>query len=376
MMEILFWCATVGAIYSYVLYPISLLLLPRRSVRQRNQGPGLKVSVIITAYNEESRIERKIVDTLAIDYPEDKIEIIIASDASSDRTDDIVCGYRDKGVRLIRAEARRGKEYVQSLAIKETKGEILVFSDVGTFIPPDSITKIAKSFADPKVGAVSSEDRLTGREGQAVGEGLYVRYEMWLRRLESAVNTLVGLSGSFFAAKKEICQEWDTEVPSDLNTALNAVRYGYLAITDPEILGYYADIADEKREYQRKFRTVLRGLTGILRYPKFLNPLAYGLFAYQLWSHKIMRWLVPWFLLLALVSSAVLATSHWLYLLALIGQILIYSLALVGLLSTALRASAFIKVPFFFVQANIAIAHATIAFLLGRKITMWQPSKR
>jgi glycosyltransferase involved in cell wall biosynthesis len=334
------------------------------------------MTLIVTAHNEAHRIRDKLENCLGLDYPPERREILVASDASDDGTDQIAAEYADRGVRVVRAAERRGKEWAQLLAVRAAQGEILVFSDVATMIAPDALRRLAADFADPGVGAVSSEDRFVAPDGRIVGEGLYVRYEMWLRRLESGASGLVGLSGSFFAARREVCQDWDVLAPSDFNTALNSVRKGYVAISDPELLGYYPAIKDESREYQRKLRTVLRGITGLMRQPAVLNPLRFGFFSVQVCSHKLMRWLVPWFLLLLLGTSIGLAAGHWFYSLALAGQCAFYLLVVGGAASARLRRHSLVKVPYFFVQVNVAIAHALVAFLCGKRITVWQPSKR
>lgn len=375
-MKAVFWISFFGVFYSYFLYPLVLLLMPRRQESLPVSGALPRMSLILTAYNEAHQIRAKLENSLALDYPSERLEVLVASDASDDGTDDIVTEYAGRGVRLVRAEERRGKEWAQLLAARAATGEILVFSDIATMIAADALLQLAEDFSDPNIGAVSSEDRFIAADGQMVGEGLYVRYEMWLRRLESGVSGLVGLSGSFFAARRSVCERWDVAAPSDFNTALNCVRMGYIAISDPKLLGYYSTIQDESREYQRKLRTVLRGITGIMRQPGVLNPLRFGFFSVQVFSHKLMRWLVPWFLLLLLAASASLALEHWFYGLALIGQAAFYLLVIGGAASTRLRRHTLVKVPYFFMQVNIAIAHACIAFLRGQRITVWQPSKR
>jgi glycosyltransferase involved in cell wall biosynthesis len=375
-MNTLFWVGLFGALYSYFLYPLLLLLVRRRRPAAVAPDKLPSVTLIVTAHNEAHRISDKIENCLSLDYPRDRLEVLVASDASDDGTDEIAAEFGDRGVRVVRASERRGKEWAQMLAVGAARGEILVFSDVATMIAEDALRRLAADFADPKVGAVSSEDRFVTPDGRVVGEGLYVRYEMWLRRLESDAAGLVGLSGSFFAARKEVCQNWDVLAPSDFNTALNSVREGYIAISDPQLLGYYSSIKDESREYQRKLRTVLRGITGLMRQPSVLNPLRYGFFSVQVFSHKLMRWLVPWFLLLLLAASVGLANQHWFYALALAGQIAFYLLVIGGALSARLRQHPLVKVPYFFVQVNVAIAHAFIWFLRGKRITVWQPSKR
>ena len=376
-MEYIFWLAVVGSVYSYFLYPIILLLMPQRRVEFRPSSAELpSVTLIVTAHNEEKRIAEKLQNTLQIDYPADRLEVIVASDASSDGTDEMVKGYAANGVQLVRANERKGKEYAQWHAIQAARGDILVFSDVATRIPPDGVRLIAEKFADPKVGAVSSEDRFVNENGRVIGEGAYVKYEMWLRRLESRCNSLVGLSGSFFAARRKVCQDWDISVPSDFNTALNSVRNGYVAITAPDVHGFYTDIKDEHREYQRKLRTVIRGISAIFVKPQVLNPFQFGFFAWQVWGHKIMRWLVPWFLIVALLSNIALFDTHWLYRIFLGAQLLFYGSVVAGFLFKPLRSVSVIKLPFFFVQVNLAILHATVAFMLGKRMTTWEPSRR
>ena len=208
------------------------------------------------------------------------------------------------------------------------------------------------------------------------GEGAYVKYEMWLRRLESDRAGLVGLSGSFFAARREVCEDWDTLSPSDFNTALNCARMGLVAISSPAVVGIYSDVKDSSLEYARKVRTVVRGMTALARHPIALNPLRMQLFAFQVWSHKIMRWGVPWFMLTMLVVTLLLLDQGVVYHVALVLQVVFYLLALAGRLSVRLREIAVIRIIFFFVQTNIALGHAAVLFLAGTRMTTWNPSRR
>lgn len=366
-----------GTCYSYFLYPVVLLLMPKRKKNEPHPESTLPLlTLIITAHNEENRIREKILNTLALDYPRELLEILVASDASTDATDDIVAEFHQQGVGLVRAEERKGKEYAQLQAIRVAKGEILVFSDVATGIDKEAPKLIAHRFSDEKIGAISSEDRFVTEDGSIAGEGAYVKYEMWLRKLESEVYSLVGLSGSFFAARRRICNDWDISIPSDFNTALNCARQGYIAVTDKEIIGYYKDIKNKKGEYARKLRTVIRGMSAVMSKPDVLNPFKYGFFAFEVWSHKIMRWLVPWFLLALFVASLLLTSVHPFYTIILVLQLVFYGLVLVGAVSPALRHIALIKIPFYFIEVNIAIAHAMIAYILGKRVTVWTPSKR
>ena len=251
-----------------------------------------------------------------------------------------------------------------------------MFSDVATQIPPEALHNLVNVFTDPRVGALSSEDRFITDDGKVESEGVYVKYEMWLRNLESRVNSLIGLSGSFFAARREVCEEWDISVPSDFSTALNCVTKGYIAVSAPNVLGYYPNIKDDSKEYQRKLRTVIRGMAAVVKKPVVLNPFKLGFFAMEVISHKIMRWLVPWFMLLLLASTLTIYQGHAFFTILLISQIGFYAVALLGYLLPPLRNNTLFKLPFFFFQVNFAIADAGLRFLMGKRITMWEPSKR
>lgn len=378
-MEILIAISLFGVIYSYFVYPLVLFVLPKRRPvvdKPAAGSPAARISLIITAHNEEQRIEDKLLNTFELEYSRDSLEIIVASDCSTDRTDAIVESHAGQGVNLVRADQHLGKEYAQWCAIQASTGDIIVFSDVATLIPADALQKLVVLFDDPKVGAVSSEDRFISDDGKLAGEGAYVRYEMWLRALESRLAGLVGLSGSFFAARREVCQQWDTESPSDFNTALNCARAGFIAISRPEVCGHYKDVADEKKEYARKIRTVIRGITALGRHAEVLNPFKFGLFAFQVWSHKVMRWAVPWFMLLLFVVTLFMLGQSWFIDLLFIGQVGFYALALLGMKSAAWRENPLVRLIYYFVQVNVALAYAAISYFSGKRMTTWTPSQR
>jgi glycosyltransferase involved in cell wall biosynthesis len=372
----LFWIALFGCVASYVLYPLILKFLPARQVKSVDPTSALpSVSLIIACRNESVRLRGKLDNALRIEHK--PLEIIVASDASDDDSDAIVREYAARGVRLVRSPERRGKEYAQGLAVAAATGDVLVFSDAGTELPPDSIGIIAEDLRDPAIGAVSSEDVFISSDGKLVGEGAYVRYEMWLRRLESQRAGLVGLSGSFFAVRRSVVTgRWDPSIPSDFTCALHTVRAGKLAITDGRVRGIYRDIKDPSKEYGRKLRTVVRGMTAVARSAEVLNPFRFGLFAFQVWGHKIMRWLVPWFMVLLLVTSIVLAPRHVFFSTILALQIAGYAVVLLGHIAPGIRSLVPVRLAYFFVQANLALLHAGIEFLRGRRIVTWEPSAR
>jgi glycosyltransferase involved in cell wall biosynthesis len=382
MLTFLFWLFGVAAIYSYFIYPVLLrVLVANTGVKPNVATEGQttaapSVSLIVTAYNEESRIRAKIENSLQLKFNAGAFEIIIASDCSSDATDEIVHEYADRGVRLVRAPERLGKEHAQQCAIKNANGDVLVFSDVATEIPVDAIQKLMIYFNDPGVGAVSSEDRFISQDGAVAGEGAYVKYEMWLRRQESRLAGLVGLSGSFFAVRKSLCGDWDIHSPSDFNTALNAAKAGLKAVTAPDVLGFYQDLKDPSKEYQRKIRTVIRGMTGLSRHTEVLAFGKFGFFSFQVISHKLMRWLTPWFLLAVFLINALIADNGVFYFLAFLGQLAFYGVAVVAHFLPNLQSISLIKLVYFFVQVNIALLDAGIKFIAGQRMTIWKPSAR
>jgi hypothetical protein len=376
LMEAIFWTSVVFVFYAYAGYPVCLWALHslrRHGVKRAPITP--RVTFIITAHNEAKRITAKIENTLAQDYPADRFEIVVASDCSTDDTDAIVRSYADRGVRLIRASERRGKEHAQKLAVEAVSGEILVFSDVATKLDPSGVRQIVMGFNDPSVGCVSSVDRMIDADGRPAGEGAYVRYEMWLRTLETQVNSVVGLSGSFFAARKEVCTPWPIDVPSDFTIVFNAITRRLRGVSDPSAIGYYRDLADPSREYSRKVRTVVRGVSGLLKHWTLLNPLRHGVFAWQLFSHKLCRWLVPFALMVAAISNLVLLREPGFYWLTAVGQLAFYVLAFsamrwpVGVLQIWRPVG-------FLLLANLSILDAWFRLLRGQTAVSWTPSER
>lgn len=379
VLHLSFWLLSLLGIYSYFIYPILLRLLPSRHGSPVGEAdlPVPSMSVIVTARNEQARIREKIQNLLSLSAYPGEIEIIIASDASDDDTDRIVTEFAEQGVVLVRSPVNDGKEAAQALAIAAAKGELLVFSDVATSMQGDVLARIAKHFADPNVGALSSTDRFLDRDGRPAGEGAYVRYEMWLRGQESRVSSLIGLSGSFFAARAEICRKnWATTIPSDFMTAINCIREGSVAISADDVFGYYTDLADPRKEYRRKVRTVVRGMRALAETREMLSFSKYGLFAFQIWSHKIMRWVAPWCLLLVLLINLALLDTHPIYKLTLGVQVFFYGLATLGALVPKSRDLFAVRIPYYFVAANLAVMHAALDFFRGKAVVTWTPSER
>ena len=376
MSEIVFLASSFLIFYSYFGYTISLYIVgcfKKKDVRRKSCFPN--VTMIITAHNEEKRLKPKIENTLAIAYPKDRLQILIASDGSTDGTNGIAERYQDSGVELLAIPVRGGKENAQKEALKSAKGDVIVFTDVATMVEPLGLERIVSNFADSTVGCVSSEDRFIGREGSPSGEGFYVRYEMLIRRLESKVNSLVGLSGSFFAARKSVCRDFSGDMQSDFRTLLNCVKMGLRGVSDPEATGSYLDVSDSSREFDRKVRTVLRGLTVFFRHLEFLNVFRYGFFSYQYFCHKLLRWLVPLFLVAAFTANGLLVLDSKIYFVLFLGQVSFYCVALWGVKRNHASGS-LIRIPYYFLTVNASIFIGWWRYLRRQRVVMWTPSER
>jgi hypothetical protein len=256
---------------------------------------------------------------------------------------------------------------------------------------------IVANFADPTIGCVSSEDRFIDQDGKISGEGAYVKYEMFLRRLETKVHSVVGLSGSFFAARKKVCKNMAVNLQSDFNTLLCSQKMGLRGISDQNSLGYYKDIVDDKKEFQRKIRTVVRGLNVIKNNMSLLNPLAYGLTAWEILSHKVCRWMVPFCMVMTFIANLFLITDSQIYLIVFVVQVLFYLFAIMYIVSeknilnikSLLKLKAMrkenmysdklkkaCKFSWYFLVVNYAILIAWGRVVKGENSVYWNPSKR
>ena len=375
-MKILFWIAASLVVYTYFGYPFVLWAFARvRSRRVLRKEIFPSVSIIIAARNEADKIRQKIDHTLALDYPSVQREILVASDASEDATDEIVKEYAARGVQLVRAPHRKGKEHVQGLAVSLAKGDILVFTDAATLLEPDALRRLVANFADPTVGAVSTEDLIVDAHGNPTAEGLYVKYEMWVRRLEGRFHSLVGLSGSCFAIRKELCSDWSASLASDFMGALRAARRGYRSIADPSALGRFVALASPQDEMRRKIRTFLRGITVLMANLDLVNPVRHGRFAFQLASHKLLRFLAPFLLLATLISSGLLNREP-LYGLSFWAQTGLYLLAVAGKVVTPLQQRRIVRTAYFFTMVQWAMLTAWGRYALGHQQVTWEPSRR
>ncbi|MBK7947555.1 MAG: glycosyltransferase [Deltaproteobacteria bacterium] len=357
--------------FTYVGYPLILALLARfspRPVMRADIAPSL--SVVVAVHNGEHALAHKLESTLALDYA-GELEILVASDGSTDGTNRIAEGFASRGVQLVALDARRGKEAAQAAAIAKARGEILVFTDVTAELEPTALAAIVRPFADPTVGCVSSEDRVDS-DG---GEGAYVRFEMALRRLENEASSLVGLSGSFFAVRREFGSPWPIDLASDFRSALEAARRGKRAVSEPLARASFKAMEDPAREWHRKVRTIRRGIAVLSCYRDVLSP-RHGRVAFSLWGHKVARFTSPFALIIAGLASAALAplsaTAATLFAL----QAAAYVLGAASLASPWVARFMPARLAGFFMLVNASMLVAWMHHLRGERAVVWEPTRR
>ena len=373
LLPTLFVACVLAVAYPIVIYPLLVQLLARIRPRPWLTGEtDLKVAHLITVFNEERRIGPKLDNALALALPAGGLETVVISDGSDDGTERIVRGYADRGVRWIGCE-RQGKERAQMAAIRLIDAEILVFSDASSVLEKDSLIELIRPFADPSVAAVSGTDRLE-TAGKGTGEDLYVGYEMRLRRAESRAGSLVGLSGCYFAIRREVCERWVPDVPNDMGSALLAIAMRRRAVAVDGARCTYGATASTAREFQRKKRTALRGLRGLIAYRHALTQGGW-VETWQVFSHKVMRFLAPFF---ALAALATLVVGSWIGLpwaqLLLAGSGVLIAAALAGILAPA-RLRLF-RAASFLVLSMAAVGSAWFAILKRDRAALWTPTER
>jgi cellulose synthase/poly-beta-1,6-N-acetylglucosamine synthase-like glycosyltransferase len=297
--------------YIYAGYPAALMALVRlrrpRLVQQAPITPPL--SLVISAYNESSVIRRKLENALALEYPREQLEIVVISDASSDRTDDIVLEFADRGVRLERQRERRGKTAGLNNTVPSLKGEIVVFSDANAMYQPDALLKLARNFADPAVGCVTGEARYLAGAARAadVGERVYWDYEIRIKRLETALGSMVGGDGAIYAIRRQLWRTLPENAINDFLNPLQIVEAGWRAVYEPEAVCHEETAGRVGREFNRRVRIVSRSWRAVFQARGVLNPLRVGIFTWSLISHKMLRWMSGAFVMAATLAALALA---------------------------------------------------------------------
>ena len=378
-MKILFWMSFIWVFYAYAGYMIFLALVvlcKERRVEEKDAEPA--VTMIIAAFNEEKAIDGKIINCFGLDYPQEKLEIIIVSDASTDNTDEIIKNFEDKGIVYYRMEERGGKTRAQNHAIPKAKGDILVFSDATTIFKKDAVRKLVRHFNNENTGIVAGEEIFVEKIGSNVHSEVSFswKYELFLRRLESGFNTLIGVSGCIFAIRKELHEKLDEELIEDFALPLLIAEKGYKVHIEKEAVAYEESVKNAGDEFNRKVRIVRGGMNVVFNLRRLLNPFKHAVLAFQIISHKIFRWLAPVFLMTMFISNIILMEQGLVYGIFLAIQVVIYLFAVIGYF---MRYSGVhfkvLRIPFHFCMLNAAALVGGLGFLKGERSAVWETSR-
>lgn len=335
-MKMLFFLSLFLILYTYFFYPLliwglDVLLKRRNHVIDENFYPT--VSLVVIAHNEEEVIREKIENSLSLDYPKEKFQIIMASDNSTDRTNEIMAQYTGKGICFMPILKRGGKSKALNLCIPKAQGEIIVLSDANTLVHQDAVRKLVRHFADPVIGCVSGKLRFRPVEGNPLGmiESRFWNYETWVKKHEGNLGFLPGANGGIYAIRKSVFHLLPTTkaIMDDFIITLNIIAQGYRAISDPEVRALEDTCVNVQDSFEQKVRIGAANFHGLPYIYHLLNP-AKGFVAYILWSHKIIRWFLPFFLLILLISNLLLLGQGLFYQYLAVGQSSFYLTACLG----------------------------------------------
>lgn len=371
------WLSAGAIFYTYAGYPILLAILGRlraKPIRRAEWTPT--VSLIIAAYNEERDIAAKLENSLSLDYPQSKLEIIVTSDCSTDRTDEITSTFAARGVCLHRQSQRLGKTAAQNAAVEKAQGEIILFSDATTHYQTDVLRLMMPSFADPSVGCVTGRVIYKSAADSTVGQGTrsYWNYEFLLKKHESSIGSLIGVCGCMYAVRKSAYVPLYHEACSDFLIATTMVKQGLRAIYEPAAVCLEEPNAEANKELAVRVRIITQTFADLWRNRVMLNPLRHGFYSFQLLSHKVMRYLVPVFLLIILLISGLLATQNVLYAVIFGAQGVFYSIAAISWVFERVGVKVRgLVLPQYFVITNLASLLAFVKLIRGERYIKWEP---
>jgi cellulose synthase/poly-beta-1,6-N-acetylglucosamine synthase-like glycosyltransferase len=379
MATVAFWAAAVLLAQTYFLYPLWLLLLAR--VRPGRTGAPPRpadwpaVSLVVAAHDEAECIGEKLKNSLALDYPADRLEVLIGSDGSTDGTDAIVAGQLDPRIRLS-AAPRAGKTSVLNRCIPQARGEIVVLSDANTRIEPGALKALVRHFEDADVGVVCGRLQLYNPTRAEYEESAYWKYESWLKALEGTQGAVVGANGGLYALRRDLFSRLPpSTIVDDFVIPLRLLDEGYDVLYEPAALAWEETTEDYGREFGRRARIAAGNFQSLGLVPGLLSPFR-GFPAFAFWSHKVLRWFAPALMLVALAANLLLLGQPF-YRLTLAAQLGFYALAWLGSLSVGpslLRRIA--GVAYYFVTMNLAIVVGFWRFLRNSQAAAWERTAR
>lgn len=381
MALILFWISVVFIVYAYLIFPIFVIfrgLLRPRAYKSDVITPH--VSIVIAAFNESKSISDKLDNILALDYPRDQFEVVIASDGSSDGTNEIVAKYEKYGVKLL-ALPRQGKALALNAAVAASEGEILVFSDANSIYKSDAIQALVKPFADPGVGCVAGNQCYmieNEADDPGFGERSYWNFDRIMKQFQSRAGDTISATGAIYALRRSLFQTIPEGVTDDFITSTSVIAQGYRLVFASDAVAYETIAATNDIEFGRKVRVITRGLKAVFIRRNLLNPFRYGFYAVQLLSHKVLRRLVVFPLLVLFFANLFLWRLGVFYQLTMMGQVGFYFLSWLGFLfdGTRLGRLKILTIPLYFCMVNAAVLVATLNILRGRQIKVWEPQRK
>lgn len=373
-----YWSAGMALAYTHLVYPALMALLGRRRPEARHGGdaPLPKVSLLVPAYNEERVLAEKLENALSLDYPRDRLEIIVASDGSSDRTVEIARGFIERGVRLLAFEGRRGKASVMNDAVRAATADLLLLCDANVMFRPDALRRLVGWFSSPKVGAVTGDVRLASHDADfGAGESRYYRIERAIQCGESRVGSVMGVDGGMYLVRKQLVPSLPPDtILDDFVVSMRVIRQGYRVVYDPAAVADEGATALAAQEFRRRVRVMAGAVQSWKRgdWPRWSQPIE----TWQYVSHKLLRWLGPVWLALLLSANACLWTAHGWYRLSLCGQGAVYAAALAATASLAFRRTPAGGVVFYFCMSQVAMVAGLGRGLFNRQQVTWAKADR
>lgn len=371
----LFWISLSTLVYIYAGYPLLVWCLARlfgREPRRADITP--MVSLLLPVYNEEAHIEQKLHNSLALNYPKGKLEIVVASDGSTDDTDAIAKRFQAQGVRLIAMRDHLGKSAMLTRTVPLLRGEVVVFSDASSELEPGALRRLVRGFADPRVGCVSGLYRVKGgTDLRSDGEGLYWRYETFLKQQESRLHSILGAHGAFYAIRRALFRRVrETEINDDYLIPMRIVSQGFRAVYEPEAVAWELETASVAGEFARRRRIAAGNCQQIVELRHLLSPFR-GWVALCFFSHKVLRTVAPFLMVFLLVSSFWLPRP--LAAAALAAQGALYAGALAGYLCQRQgRAVRWLSPPLYFCLGNLAMLMGCLRFCAGKRL-VWERAR-
>lgn len=374
-----FWFSAAFVFYAYFGYPVLIWLLsrvkPDKTFKSATDLPT--VSLLISAYNEEAVIEEKIINSLACNYPRNLLDIVVVSDGSDDGTNTIVESYSHRGVELKYFEGRIGKTACLNQVVPACSGEIIVFSDANSMYNQDAVVNLAANFHDPGIGFVTGYTRYSDhrRAGAASSIGFYAALEKFTKKAESRIGSCVGADGAIFAVRKRLYKPLQETDINDFVIPLSIVRQGFRGVLEESAFCAEKAAGAGRDEFRRQVRITNRTLRALFNNLDLFNPLAYGVFSFELFSHKAAKFLAPFFMILFVACAFARTGSSSLVLVPALGVCLLLVPGRRGERRESLlsRLQSLIRI---FLTTNAAVLAGWVHFMRGRTFTTWSPLKR